>query len=123
MKVCIIGAGDAGAIAALQVRRLKPDAQVDVFSKRSELGINPCEIPLVLRGDVPKWEDLYRGYRVISFYEKRNIHLHLNTEVTDILGDDRKIVAGGKTYHYDKAVLALGAVPMVPDFSHLDNRS
>ena len=123
MKVCIIGAGDAGAIAALQVRRLKPDAQVNVFSKRSELGINPCEIPLVLRGDVTKWEDLYRGYRVISFYEKRNIHLHLNTEVTDILGDDRKIVAGGKTYHYDKAVLALGAVPIVPDFSHLDNRS
>ena len=123
MKVCIIGAGDAGAIAALQVRRLNSEAQVDVFSKRPELGCNPCEIPLVLSGTVSKWEDLYRGYRVISFYEKRNIELHLNTEVTDILTGEKKLVANGKRYDYDKAILALGATPSVPSFSNLDNRS
>jgi len=50
MKICIIGAGDAGAIAALQIRRLNNEAQIDVFSKRRELGCNPCEIPLVLSG-------------------------------------------------------------------------
>jgi NADPH-dependent 2,4-dienoyl-CoA reductase/sulfur reductase-like enzyme len=123
MKVCIIGAGDAGAIAALQVRRLNSEAQVDVFSRREELGCNPCEIPLVLNGAVSKWEDLYRGYRITSFYEKRNIGLHLNSEVTDILTDERKIIANGKTYDYDKAILALGATPIAPPFSGLDNRS
>jgi len=123
MKVCIIGAGDAGAIAALQVRRLNSEAQVDVFSKREELGCNPCEIPLVLSGIVNKWEDLYRGYRVTPFYEKRNIKLHLNTEVTDILRDERKIIANGETYDYDKAILAMGATPTIPPFSGLDNRS
>ena len=37
MKICIIGAGDAGAIAALQLRRLNSEAQIDVFNKRAEL--------------------------------------------------------------------------------------
>ena len=106
MKVCIIGAGDAGAIAALQIRGLSSEAQIDVFTKRKELGCNPCEIPLVLSGIVSKWENLYRGYRITSFYEKRNITLHLNTEVTDILRDKKKIIANGEKYDYDKAILA-----------------
>jgi len=123
MKVCIIGAGDAGAIAALQTRRLNSEAQIDVFNKRKELGCNPCEIPLVLSGTVSKWEDLYRGYRVTPFYEKRNIKLHLNTEVTDILMDKKEIVANGEKYDYDKAILALGTTPIIPSFPGLDGRN
>lgn len=123
MRVCIIGAGDAGAIAALQVRRLNSEARIDVFSKRKELGCNPCEIPLVLSGTVSKWEDLYRGYRVTPFYEKRNMKLHLNTEVTDILRDKKEIVAHGERYDYDKAILALGATSIMPSFPGLDGRS
>jgi len=123
MKVCIIGAGDAGAIAALQTRRLSREAQIDVFNKRAELGCNPCEIPLVLGGTVSKWEDLYRGYRITPFYEKRNIRLHLDTEVTDILTDKKEIVANGERYDYDKAILALGTNPVSPSFPGLDGKN
>jgi len=123
MKVCIIGAGDAGAIAALQTRRLNSETQIDVFNKRKELGCNPCEIPLVLSGTVSKWEDLYRGYRITPFYEKRNIKLHLNTEVTDILRDKKEIVANGEKYSYDKAILALGTTSIIPSFPGLDGRN
>lgn len=123
MKVCIVGAGDAGGIAALQVRRLDRNAQIDVFSKRAELGCPPCEIPLVLSGAVDKWEDLYRGFRTRSFYEKKNINLHLNAEVTDILRDEKCLIAGGKKYSYDKAILALGAIPSIPPLLGLDNKN
>jgi NADPH-dependent 2,4-dienoyl-CoA reductase/sulfur reductase-like enzyme len=123
MKVCIIGAGDAGAIVALQTRRLNSEAQIDIFNKREELGCNPCEIPLVLSGTVSKWEDLYRGYRVTPFYEKRNINLHLNSEVTDILRDKKKIIANGQEYGYDKAILAMGTTPTIPSFAGLDGRN
>jgi NADPH-dependent 2,4-dienoyl-CoA reductase/sulfur reductase-like enzyme len=120
MKICIIGAGDAGAIAALQIRRLNSQAQIDVFNKRKELGCNPCEIPLVLSGTISKWEDLYRGYRITPFYEKRNITLHLDTEVTDILRDKKEIIANGEKYAYDKAILALGSTPIIPSFPGLN---
>ncbi len=122
MKVCIIGAGDAGAIAALQIRRLDSEAQIDIFSKREELGCPPCEMPLVLSGAIGSWEELSRGLRAQPFYQKRNINLHLSTKVTGILRDERKIVAGGEKYSYDKLVLALGATPSIPPFPGLDGK-
>jgi NADPH-dependent 2,4-dienoyl-CoA reductase/sulfur reductase-like enzyme len=75
-------AGDSGAIVALQIRRLENNAEINVFSKRAELGCPPCEMPLVLSGAVAQWEELIRGLRTRPFYEKRNINIHLNTEVT-----------------------------------------
>ena len=80
MRVCIVGAGDGGAIAANQIRRLDRDAQIDIFSRRDGLGCPPCEMPLVIGGTVASWDELIRGLRQNSFWEKRNINLHLNTK-------------------------------------------
>ena len=124
MKVCIIGTGDAGAIAASQVRRLDREAQIDIFSKRAELGCPPCEIPLVLAGTIAHWEDLFRGFRGDkSFYEKRNINLHQNTDVTDILRQEKCLIAEGKRYPYDKLLLATGATPSIPPIAGLDGKN
>jgi NADPH-dependent 2,4-dienoyl-CoA reductase/sulfur reductase-like enzyme len=123
MKVCIVGAGDSGAIAALQIRRLENNAEINVFSKRAELGCPPCEMPLVLSGAVAQWEELIRGLRTRPFYEKRNINVHLNTEVTDIFTKEKYVIAKGQRYDYDKLILALGATPSLPSFSGLDGRN
>ena len=75
MRVCIVGAGDSGATAANQIRRLDSEAQIYIFSKRFELGCPPCEMPLVLSGNVATWDELIRGFRHSSFWEKRNINI------------------------------------------------
>jgi len=123
MRVCIVGAGDGGATAANQIRRLDREAQIDIFSKRAKLGCPPCETPLVISRTVATWDELVRGFRQKSFWEKRGINLHLNTEVTDILPDGKYIIAGGERYSYDKLVLAMGATPSIPSFPGLDGKN
>jgi NADPH-dependent 2,4-dienoyl-CoA reductase/sulfur reductase-like enzyme len=102
---------------------LDSNAKIDVFSKRAELGCPPCEMPLVLSGTVAHWEELVRGLRTKAFYEKRNINIHLNTEVTDIFRKEKHVVAKGQRYDYNKLILALGAIPSLPSFSGLDGRN
>ncbi len=123
MKVCIVGAGDGGATAANQVRRLNREAQIEVFSKRGSLGCPPCPMVLVLSGTIATWDELIRGFRQESFWEKRDIDLHLNTEVTNIMRQEKYIAAGGKKYEYDKLILALGATPVIPALAGLDGKN
>lgn len=123
MKVCIVGAGDGGATAANQVRRLNRETQIEVFSKRGSLGCPPCPMVLVLSRTVANWDELIRGFRQESFWEKRDIDLHLNTGVTDIMRQEKYIAAGGKKYEYDKLILALGATPVIPALAGLDGKN
>ena len=121
MKVCIIGGGGGASNAANVIRRLDKEARIDIFTKRSYIGIQPCEIPFVLRGFLPSWKDSY----VFSekFYRERNINVYLNTEVTEIIRDRKCLVAGGKSYYYDKAILDLGAIPTIPPIMGIDGQN
>jgi NADH oxidase (H2O2-forming) len=98
---------------------LDKEAQIDIFSTQSEIGYAPCEPPFVLRG-VAGWDDIfYPG----NFFEKRNITVHLSTEVTDILRKEKHIVAEGQSYSYDKLILSPGAVTPVPPIPGLDSNN
>jgi len=119
MKVCIIGAGAAGRSASGRVRQLDELAQIDVFSTQSEIGYAPCEPPFVLRG-IACWDDIFYPD---NFFENRNITVHLSTEVTDILRDEKRIIAGGKGYPYDKLILSPGAIPSIPPIPGLDGKN
>jgi NADH oxidase (H2O2-forming) len=119
MKLCIIGAGAGGRSASGRIRQLDKQAQIDIFSTQSEIGYAPCEPPFVLRG-VANWDDIfYPG----KFFEERNITVHLNTEVTDILRKEKRITAGGKSYPYDKLILSPGSVPSIPPIPGLDGKN
>ncbi len=119
MKICIIGAGAGGRSASGRIRKLNKQAQIDIFSTQSEIGYAPCEPPFVLKG-VTRWDDIfYQG----KFFKERNITVHLSTEVTDILRKEKRIIAGGKSYHYDKLLLSPGAVPSIPPIPGLDGKN
>lgn len=116
MKVCIIGAGPAGTRAAGTIRSLDKQTQIDIFSTQSEIGYAPCEPPFVLR-KVACWDDIFIPG---NFFGERNINVHLNTQVTDILRKEKRIVAGGQTYIYDRLILSPGAIPAIPPIHGLD---
>jgi NADH oxidase (H2O2-forming) len=119
MKVCIIGAGAGGRVASGRIRQLDKQAQIDIFSTQSEIGYAPCEPPFVLRG-VAHWDDIfYPG----NFFEEKKITVHLSTEVTDILRKEKRILAGGRSYPYDKLILSPGAVPSIPPIPGLSGNN
>ena len=120
MKVCIIGGGAGGRSASGRIRELDKETQIDVFTKQPEIGYAPCELPFVLRGDMVTWEDIfYPG----DFFGEKRINVHVNTEVTDILRQEKHIIAGGESYLYDKAILSLGAIPSTPPIPGLDGKN
>jgi len=119
MKVCIIGAGAGGRSASGRVRQLDKQSQIDIFSTQSEIGYAPCEPPFVLKG-VARWDDIfYPG----KFFEESNINVHLSTKVTDILRKEKRLIAGDKSYSYDKLVLCPGAIPSIPPIPGLDGKN
>jgi NADH oxidase (H2O2-forming) len=120
MKVCIIGGGAGGRSASGRVRQLDREAQIDIFTKQPEVGYAPCELPFVLRGSTVSWEDIfYPG----NFFEESRINVHVNTEVTEILRQEKRITAGGESYTYDRAILSLGANPVIPPIPGLDRET
>ena len=118
MKVCIVGGGGGASNAANVIRSLNKDVQIDIFTNRDEIGNLPCEIPFVLKGVLPSWESSF-AFRD-KFYRERNVEVHLNTEVTEIFRDEKRLMAGGESYYYDKAILNLGAIPVIPPILGLD---
>ncbi len=121
MKVCIVGGGGGANNAANVIHRLDEEAQIDLFDKRSEIGHEPCEIPYVLSGFLSSWQDSF-VFRP-KFYNERNINVHLNTEVTDIIREEKRLIAGGESYSYDKAILDLGSIPIIPPVPGLDGQN
>jgi NADH oxidase (H2O2-forming) len=121
MKVCIVGGGGGASNAANIIRSLDKEARIDIFTNRGEIGNLPCEIPFVLKGTLPSWESSF-AFRD-RFYKERDIGVHLDTEVTEILREEKCIVAGGESYQYDKVVLDTGATPVIPPIPGLNGHN
>jgi len=121
LRVCIVGGGGGASNAANVIRSLDKEAQIDIFTNRGEIGNLPCEIPFVLKGTLPSWESSF-AFRD-RFYKERNIEVHLNTEVTEIIREQKRLIAGRESHHYDKAILDLGATPVIPPIPGLDGQN
>jgi NADPH-dependent 2,4-dienoyl-CoA reductase/sulfur reductase-like enzyme len=118
LKVCIVGGGGGASNAANIIRSLDKQAQIDIFTNRDEIGNQPCEIPFVLKGTLSSWESSF-PFRD-KFYLERNVQVHFNTEVTELVRGEKRLIAGGNSHSYDKAILDLGANPAIHHVPGLD---
>ena len=120
MRVIIVGGGAAGASCAARLRRLNEDAEIIIIEKTNEVSIANCGLPYYVSGVINEREKI-----LVSTPEKFkswfNIDVLLNTEVIQIMPDEKKVfLSNGEEMNYDKLVLAQGASPIVPPFEGMD---
>ncbi len=116
-RLIVVGGGAAGMSAASRVRRLNLETEIMVFEKSGYVSHAPCGIPYYIEGLVGDHKELVY-YTPRFFREKRNIDVHVYSEVLEVNLMDKKVkvLQGGaeKTYSWDKLVFATGAEPLKP---------
>jgi len=114
-KYIIVGGGLAGASAIEGIRSRDTSGSIALFCKEGRL---PYDRPPLSKGlwlgkttldKIPVHEE--------SFYASNNVHVHLNTEITEIhpsknlVGDSK-----GNRYVFDKLLLSTGGTPRTLSF-------
>ncbi len=108
-KYLIIGDGIAGATAAKTIRENDEDADIKVFTDDSEPLYNRIMLKTYMKGRLPKQ---YTRMHDKSWYEKRNIDLHLDTKVESVDTGSKVVeTCEGSSYKFDKVLVATGGSP------------
>ncbi len=125
-KVVVVGAGAAGMVAAVTVKKKNPEWKVMVFDRSPDAGWAGCPIPYFLAGELP-FESVSE-YNSTYFYKNRGIEVYTGHEVKSIdpsrncvnvekimdteLAPELSPVNG--EVGYDELIYAVGALPVVP---------
>lgn len=123
-KIVIIGGVAAGTKAAAKSRRLKPDAQIDIYTEDTHVSYSACGLPFFIEGNFNDENMLIA--RDIEEFEKDNINIHLLNRVTKILPDKKQIlvfdIQKNQEFNvdYDKLVIATGARPALPQIKNIN---
>jgi NADPH-dependent 2,4-dienoyl-CoA reductase/sulfur reductase-like enzyme len=127
-RLLVIGADAAGMTAASQARRRRrdpDDLSILAFDRGRFASYSACGIPYWIAGDLERGADQLIA-RTPEEHRKNGIDLRMRTEVEGIDLDAGKVhvrdLATGKSdaHPYDQLVLAMGAVPIVPDLPGVD---
>lgn len=123
MRIIVVGGGAAGASCAARLRRLNEDAEIIILEKTSEISIANCGLPYFC-SDVISDRDKMLVSNPTVFKELLDVEVRLNSAVTSINRAEKKVIVNGDyELNYDKLVLALGASPIKPPISGIDNKN
>ena len=118
-RILIVGGVAGGASVAARARRLDESAEIIMFDKGPHVSFSNCSLPFHLSGIVENSDSLVL-MSPVQFKKQYKIEARVNSEVTDIKREEKKIVVRnlltGEEYEesYDKLVLSPGANPIVP---------
>ncbi|EQD46197.1 FAD-dependent pyridine nucleotide-disulfide oxidoreductase, partial [mine drainage metagenome] len=115
MEIVVVGGGAAGMSVASKAKRVNPSINVTVLERGKYVSYAECGIPYLLEGIVKGPEDLLH-YPVEEFTKKRGISVRTGTGVVEIRRKEHSLVlSDGSIMQYDKLILALGAIPKIPE--------
>ncbi|MFT8917855.1 MAG: FAD-dependent oxidoreductase [Oenococcus sp.] len=119
----VIGGSDAGISAALRVKELKPEIEVNVFLEDEFPNLSICGLPYAISGYVADWHDL--AHRKLAELTATGIHFFMNTTVDKINPGQHEILLHARkgetqTCHYDFLLVATGAKPRLSGIAGID---
>jgi len=116
-KIVVIGCSGCGALAARTVKKLKPSLDVTVIREQEEKGLlTRCATPYICCGNVT----VDASYKDDKIFADQQIGL-VNVKAVGIDKISKKVTtADGKSYSYDKLVLATGASPVIFPIDGID---
>jgi Uncharacterized NAD(FAD)-dependent dehydrogenases len=127
MKIIIIGAQAAGASAAAKAKRMNPNATIRIYEKSDIVSFGACGLPYFIGDNFSDPNEMIS--RTPEQFQKDGIDIKTLHEVIAIDINSKKItvkdLSNGNSFddNYDKLLLAVGAKPIIPTFTHsqLDN--
>lgn len=115
----VVGVSAAGIGALSKLRALDSDSNIICIAKQSELPFNTCLLADFLAGRKEESSIFTRG---LDFFEKNNIKLLLNSEVTKIDPKKHEIEINSDSIHvYTKLFLGIGTSLWTPSIKGLND--
>jgi NADPH-dependent 2,4-dienoyl-CoA reductase/sulfur reductase-like enzyme/nitrite reductase/ring-hydroxylating ferredoxin subunit len=120
-RIVIVGGGAAGFAAAEMLRRERYEGSVTLISQENTPPVDRPNLSKdFLAGTAP---EAWVALRPDSFYAENGIELQVSTEVAAINSRAREVVlADGRTFPYDRLLLATGAEPLRPSIPGAEPR-
>lgn len=125
MKIVIIGGVAAGTKAAAKIKRQDRNADVEIYTKSTDISYAGCGLPYYVGGEIESGEELVvntpakfsalTGVSVFTGHEAVKVDSKAKTvSVHSLLdGSEREVT-------YDKLIIASGAAPVIPNIEGTD---
>jgi NADPH-dependent 2,4-dienoyl-CoA reductase/sulfur reductase-like enzyme len=122
-KIVLIGVNHAGTAAANTILDNYPGNELVIFDRNSNISYLGCGTALWIGRQIDGYEGLF--YANKDTFTKKKAVVHMETEVTSIDFDAKKVYAknsgGGEIVEsYDKLIIATGSLPITPKIPGLD---
>lgn len=130
-KILVIGGNATGLKAAVRIKRLDPAADVTIIEKAEFISYAACGLPYYVEDIVSDHQELIKTpvgvVRDPGFFKAvKGVAVHHKTCAEEIDRKTKKVIARHtetgevKEFFYDKLVLALGGVPVVPQIEGIN---
>jgi NAD(P)H-nitrite reductase large subunit len=123
MKIVIIGGVAAGAKAAAKIKRLLPDASVEIYTDDTHVSYSSCGLPYYIEGNFTDYRMLL--VRSVEEFKSSGIDVYLQNRVDKILPAQHQILVStdkeARLVKYDKLIIATGARPRIPDIKGVND--